>query len=76
MELKTKVDELVLALMSLNKFVDGQTTRAWKILEESLDRLEKQKYIRNDAQTKSVLFTSEGLSHAEACFKKHILDNG
>jgi hypothetical protein len=56
-----KVDELVLALMTLNTFDDGQTTRAWKSFDESLERLQQQNYIRHSSpQAKSVLLTDEG----------------
>ena len=73
MEIETKIDELVLALMTQNKF-DG--THAWKSFDESLERLQQKKYIRAIPNAKSVLFTPEGLAHAEALFKKHISNNG
>ena len=76
MEIETKIDELVLALMTQNKFDDGQTTHAWKSFDESLERLQQKKYIRAIPNAKSVLFTPEGLAHAEALFKKHISNNG
>lgn len=72
----TKVDELVLALMTLNTFDDGKNTRAWKSFDESLERLQQQNYIRHSAQAKSVLLTPEGRARAEEFFKKHISDNG
>lgn len=76
MELQNKIDELVLALMAQNKFDDGNTTRAWKCFDESLARLQEKNYIRgSDFHAKSVLFTPEGLAHAEKCFKKHVLTN-
>lgn len=73
-----KVDELVLALMTLNTFDDGQTTRAWIRFDESLERLQQQNYIRHSTpQAKSVLITAEGRARAQEYFKKHILeDNG
>jgi len=73
-----KVDELVLALMALNTFDDGQTTRAWIRFDESLlERLQQQNYIRHSTpQAKSVLITDEGRARAQEYFKKHILDNG
>jgi hypothetical protein len=77
MELENKIDEVILALMTQNKFEDGNTTRAWKCFDESLARLQEKNYIRGShSLAKSVLLTPEGLAHAEKCFKKHILENG
>lgn len=73
MEIETKIDELVLALMTQNKFDD---IHAWKSFDESLERLQQKKYIRAIPNAKSVLFTPEGLVQAEALFKKHISNNG
>lgn len=76
MDNASKIDELVLALMSLNKFDDGNTIRAWKSFDESLERLHAQNYIRSSApNAKSVLLTPEGLAYAQQCVKKHITEN-
>lgn len=76
MEIETKIDELVLALMTVNTFDNGQATGAWKSFDESISRLQEKNYIHALPNAKSVLFTPEGLARATECFKKHISNNG
>ncbi|HEV2613427.1 MAG TPA: DUF6429 family protein [Gammaproteobacteria bacterium] len=77
MEIETKIDELVLALMTLNTFDDGKTIHAKKSFDDSLVRLQEKNYIHgSDHKSKSVVFTTEGLARAKEYFKKHISDNG
>ena len=73
MAIETKIDELVLALMTQNKFDD---IHAWKSFDESLVRLQEKNYIQLIPHAKSVSFTQQGLARAEELFKKHISNNG
>ena len=62
-----KIDDAVLALLLLGRH---DNVRAWKSFDwDSLDRLHKKGLIADPVgKAKSVVFTEEGLRHAEALF--------
>jgi Domain of unknown function (DUF6429) len=68
-----KVDEMVLALLSLTMFDDRPAVRAWKGHDwDALDRLHKKGYISDPkSKAKSVLMTEEGAKRAQELFEKH-----
>lgn len=68
---KDKVDETVLALLSLTTHDQG--TRAWKGLDwDAMERLHDKGYIGNPkTKAKSVTLTEEGERLSEELFKKH-----
>lgn len=70
---KDKVDEVVLALLSLTMFEDRHGVRAWKGHDwDTLDRLHQKGYISDPkSKAKSVLMTEEGAKRAEELFQKH-----
>jgi hypothetical protein len=70
---KDKVDEMVLALLSLTMFEDRPALRAWKGHDwDALDRLHKKGYISDPkSKAKSVLMTEEGATRAQQLFEKH-----
>lgn len=72
-----KVDEMVLALLSLTMFEDRPAVRAWKGHDwDALDRLHKKGYISDPkSKAKSVLMTEEGARRAQELFEKHFGTN-
>ena len=68
-----KVDEMVLALLTLTMFKDGPEVRAWKGHEwEALDRLHTQGYISDPkSKAKSVVLSEEGARRARELFAQH-----
>ncbi|MDY6866508.1 MAG: DUF6429 family protein [Chloroflexota bacterium] len=68
-----KVDELVLALLYLNRFNDGNATRAWKSLDwDAMNRLHEKGYITNPkSKAKSVGLTETGEKLSEELFLKY-----
>lgn len=68
-----KVDEVALALLSLNFWSEGGTVRAWKGFDwDTLDRLYKKGYISDPkSKARSVVMTEEGRRRAEELFEKH-----
>jgi uncharacterized protein DUF6429 len=70
---RDKVDQMVLALLSLTMMKDGSEVRAWKGHDwESLDRLHAQGYISDPKRkTKSVAFSEEGARRAQELFALH-----
>jgi Domain of unknown function (DUF6429) len=70
---KDKVDEVVLALLSLTMFEDRPALRAWKGHDwDALDRLHKKGYISDPkSKAKSVMMTEEGAKRAQELFEKH-----
>jgi hypothetical protein len=68
-----KVDELVLALLYLNRFKDGNDTRAWKSLDwDAMNRLHEKGYITNPkGKAKSVGLTETGEKLSEELFLKY-----
>ena len=70
---RNKVDEMVLALLTLTMFKDGSGVRAWKGHDwEALDRLHAQGYISDPkSKAKSVVFSEEGARRAQELFAQH-----
>jgi hypothetical protein len=70
---RNKVDEMVLALLTLTMMKNGSDIRAWKGHDwEALDRLHTQGYISDPkSKTKSVAFTEEGARRAQELFALH-----
>jgi hypothetical protein len=72
---KDKVDEMVLALLSLTMFEDRSELRAWKGHDwDVLDRLHEKDYISDPrSKAKSVVMTEEGAKRARELFEKHFM---
>ncbi len=70
---KEKVDELALALLHLTSFDSGAGVRAWKGMEwDTMERLFRKGLIGNPkSKSKSVVFTDEGATRSEECFRKY-----
>jgi Domain of unknown function (DUF6429) len=70
---RNKVDEMVLALLTLTMMKDGSDVRAWKGHDwEALDRLHARGYISDPkSKTKSVVFSEEGARRAQELFALH-----
>lgn len=68
-----KVAEVVLALLHLNAFQDGDMVRAWKGFDwDAMDRLHEQGMITDPkSKTKSVLLTQAGMERARELFERH-----
>ena len=69
-----KVDEMVLALLSLTMFEDsGEGARAWKGYDwDALDRLHAKGYISDPkSKAKSVVVTEAGVKLSRELFAKH-----
>lgn len=75
---KGKVDEMVLALLSLTMFEDRSGLRAWKGHDwDALDRLHEKGYISDPrSKAKSVVMTEEGAKRARELFEKHFRSEG
>jgi hypothetical protein len=73
-----KVDEVVLALLTLTMFKDGAEMRAWKGHDwEVLDRLYDQGYIFDPKnKAKSVVLSEEGAKKSKELFVRHFGING
>lgn len=67
-----KLDQVVLALLHLNSFKQGDGRRAWKSLPWSvLDSLHEQGYISDPAtKAKSVWLSEEGAKLSKELFEK------
>ena len=68
-----KVDDVVLALLYLNLFDDGDgNIRAWKSLNwDAMDRLFEKGYIEDPkSKAKSVYMSEEGIQRAEELFRR------
>jgi hypothetical protein len=75
---KDKVDEMVLALLFLTIFDEGQYgARAWKGHDwDALDRLHAKGYISDPkSKAKSVVMTEEGARRSRELFAKHFGKN-
>jgi Domain of unknown function (DUF6429) len=70
---RDKVDEMVLALLTLTMMKDGSEVRAWKGHDwEVLDRLHAAGYISDPKnKAKSVVFTEEGTHRAQELFAQY-----
>ena len=68
-----KVDEMVLALLSLSMFREGSGWRAWKGHDwDAMDRLHEKGYISDPrSKSKSVVLTEEGAKQARELFERH-----
>jgi hypothetical protein len=68
-----KVDEMVLALLTLTMFADEPVMRAWKGHDwDVLDRLHTKGYISDPKnKSKSVMLSDEGLRLAKELFERH-----
>jgi len=71
-----RIQETVMALLSLTMFEDGPATRAWKGHDFAvLDALHERGWIANPkGKAKSVVLTDEGRAKAEELFAKHFGD--
>ncbi len=70
---KDKVDEMVLALLHLTTFDEGDGLRAWKGMDwGAMNRLHEKGYIGNPkGKAKSVILPDDGAKLSEGLFKKH-----
>jgi hypothetical protein len=70
---RNKVDEMVLALLTLTMMKDGSGVRAWKGHDwEALDRPHTQGYISDPKRkAKSVVLSEEGARRAQDLFAQH-----
>ena len=70
---KDKADEMVLALLYLTSFNEGNGTRAWKGMAwDVLDRLYEKGFIEDPkGKAKSVALTESGEKHSKALFFKN-----
>jgi hypothetical protein len=68
-----KVDEMVLALLTLTTFKDDYGVRAWKGHDwDALDRLHAAGYISDPkSKAKSVVLSEEGARRAQELFALH-----
>jgi uncharacterized protein DUF6429 len=68
-----KVDDMVLALLSLTMFDDKYVTRAWKGHDwDSLDRLHTQGFLEDPKnKNKSVVLTEEGVQRSKELFAQY-----
>ena len=68
-----KVDDMVLALLSLTTFEDKPRVRAWKGQSwEVLNRLHRKGYISDPAtKAKSVILTEDGAKRSQDLFEKY-----
>lgn len=69
---KDKVDEMVLALLSLTMFREGSGFRAWKGHDwDALDRLHERGYISDPrSKAKSVVMTEKGAQRSRELFER------
>lgn len=67
-----KIDDMVLALMYLTSFGDGNAVRSWKGYDwDSLNRLYEKGMIGNPVgKSKSVVFSDEGAQRAKELFEQ------
>lgn len=67
-----KLEQVVLALLHLNSFKEGEARRAWKSLPwEVMDSLHEKGYISDPAnKNKSVWLTETGARLSEELFEK------
>ncbi len=70
---KEKVDEMVLALMSLVMHGDDSEVRAWKSIDwDTMDRLYRKGLISDPkSKAKSVALSKEAVELSESLFKRH-----
>jgi hypothetical protein len=70
---RDKVDDMVLALLTLTTFQDRYEARVWKGQDwEVMDRLYSKGYISDPkSKAKSVALTEQGLKRSQELFKKY-----
>jgi hypothetical protein len=70
---KDKVDEMVLALLSLTMFEDRSGVRAWKGHDwDAMDRLHEKGYISDPkSKAKSVMVSVKGVKRSRKLFEKN-----
>lgn len=70
---REKVDEVVLVLLHLTSFKQGEAIRAWKGLDwDALNRLHEKGFISNPrGKAKSVVLTEEGAKLSQELFNKY-----
>ena len=75
---KDKVDDMVLALLSLTLFEQASTLRAWKGHDwEALDWLHGKGYISDPKnKAKSVVMTEEGAKRSRDLFERYFVRQG
>ena len=68
-----KLDEIVLALLQLTSFDDGNGPRAWKGQNwDVMDRLHQKGFIGDPkGKAKSIWFTDEGFKKSKELFQQH-----
>ena len=68
-----KVDDMVLALLSLTMFKDHDAMRAWKGQDwETMERLHRKGFISDPkSKAKSVYMTEDGVKRSRELFEKH-----
>ena len=68
-----KLDEVVLALLYLTSFNEGDIYRAWKGHNwDTMERLHKKGVISDPkSKAKSVVFTGDGFKRAQDLFQKY-----
>lgn len=76
---KDKVDEMVLALLHLTMFEEGEYgARAWKSHDwDAMDRLHQKGYISDPkSKAKSVVMTEEGAKRSRELFERYFGSEG
>jgi hypothetical protein len=70
---KEKVDEMVLALMYLVMYSEGDAVRAWKGFDwDTLNRLHEKGFISDPkSKAKSVILSDKAVKLSESLFEKH-----
>jgi hypothetical protein len=73
-----KIDEVVLALLHLKSFKDGEIKRSWKSYDWSvLDRLHEKGFISNPkSKSKPVVLSETGAQQAEKLISKYFSKAG
>ncbi len=73
-----KIDEVVLALLHLTSFKDGEIKRSWKSYDWSvLNRLHENGFISNPkSKSKSIVLSETGAQQAEKLFNKYFSKTG
>ena len=68
-----KVDEVVLALLYLTSFSEGDVQRAWKGHDwEALDRLHEKGFVSDPkSKAKSIVFSEDGFKKAKDLFQNY-----
>ena len=75
---ESKVDEIVLALLHLTSFKEGEIRRSWKSYDWNvLDRLHEKGFISDPkTKAKSVILSDEGVQQVKLVIKKYFSQAG